>query len=503
MALSKRDKQARDKYLEKIRLIRERTHQTGDASPEAKAKRVARAKVDPKFFIEYYFPHYATAECADFQIKAGKKNLKKKRWKAVLEWARGLAKSTNGDIFMPLQNWINDECWCHVTISANAQAAKVLLSDMQAEFEANQRFIADFGYQVVDGSWEEGNFRTRNGSAFFSRGRGQKLRGLKNGTHRVDSVTIDDIDDDETSKNPRRVRQYIEWVNTAVMGLGDVGCFRVRIVNNRIAKHTIMGHFADHPGWDHIKVNALNKKGEPSWWQKYTKEYYKELEATTNWVSFQTEYMNNPIVEGGIFKQEWFQFAKLPPWKDFDHVVGYWDIAFTGNSTSDFNAVNLEGVVGRNFWTIDCFVRQTEMKNAIRWMYEKDEVAKKKGVHIMWYCERQFWNAPVEEALREVAKEYGYEIHVIRDDRVKSNKLDRMISMSFYWQQYRKFYNSELKNTHDGKTMVAQTMAVEPGMKSNDDGPDCQEGSLSKLQVRTRSEDRLPVVGKRKRPNSY
>jgi phage terminase large subunit-like protein len=502
--MRKVDKEAKQRYLDKLRLIRESGQLHIDESPEQMQAVLKRCQDgDFDFFVQKFFPHYATDPCAKFQIKSFKVMLKDPRYLGVREEARGHAKTTRACVFEPIYLWAFDDLKNCLITSVNGGMAKVLLSDLQAEFEANAMLIKYFGEQKTNGDWADGQFRTKNGAMFSSRGRGEKLRGLKNGPIRVQHVVADDLDDDEQSRNPKRVKQTIEWFNKAVMGLGDKGTFRVVIVNNRIAEHTVMGHFAAHPKWDHRKVNALDKNGVPSWPEKYTKQYFRDLEASTNYVTFQTEYMNNPIVEGDVYKLEQFQKGKVPPLNKFDHIVGYWDIAFTGNKTSDFNAVDVEGFIDGDFWTIDCYCRQSGMKQAIHWMYDRDEEFKKKGVHIIWYCERQFWNAPVEDAMAEVAKERGYELAIIRDDRQKGNKVDRMISMSFYWQRLRKWYNEAKWNGYDMKTMVAQTLAVGPGMKGKDDGPDATEGAVSKLQIRTRTMSREPIVGRRSRPDSY
>jgi len=503
MSLSKADKEARDRYLEKLRLIRESGHLVIGETQADKLARIERAKVDYNYFVRTYFPHYAESDCAKFHVTAANKVKKNKLYRGVWEWARGLAKSTHATIFIPIWLWIQNDLNTAVVISVNSKAANTLLSDLQAEFEANPQLIRDFGEQKVQGDWEEGNFRTKNGCAFHARGRGEKLRGLRNRANRPDYVVMDDLDDDEACRNPRRVREYVQWVMKAVMGISGMGTFRTIIVNNRIAPITIMGHFADHPKWHHIKVNALDKTGKPSWPEHYTLAWYKEKEESTTMQSFQTEYMNNPMVEGDVYKASMIQHGKCPPLKSFDHIVGYWDIAFTGNATSDFNAVVLMGVIGRNYWTIDCYVRQSAMSGAINFIYEKDAEIKKAGVHCMWYAERQFWNAPVEDAMREMSQRMKVEVPIIRDDRQKGNKLDRLISMSFYWQQMRHFYNEAGKATYDQQTLIAQTLAIEPGMKSNDDGPDAQGGAIDKLVIRTKINDRMPMMGERKRPIAY
>ena len=72
-------------------------------------KRIARARKDYNYFVQYYFPHYCTNQatgeavpCASFHIKAAKDILANRTGKFVFQWARGHAKSTHMDIFIPI-----------------------------------------------------------------------------------------------------------------------------------------------------------------------------------------------------------------------------------------------------------------------------------------------------------------------------------------------------------------------------------------------------------------
>ncbi len=64
--------------------------------------------------------------------------------------------------------------------------------------------------------------------AFFARGRGQSPRGLRHKESRPDYIVIDDLDDDELCKNPRRVRELTDWVKEALFGALDVDFCRAR-----------------------------------------------------------------------------------------------------------------------------------------------------------------------------------------------------------------------------------------------------------------------------------
>ena len=92
-----------------------------------------------------------------------------------------------------------------ILVSKSEDAADRLLGDLQAELQYNNLLIRDFGPQVVDGSWTDGEFKTKSGCLFISLGRGQTPRGIKDRGLRPDYIIIDDIDDDELVRNPRRV----------------------------------------------------------------------------------------------------------------------------------------------------------------------------------------------------------------------------------------------------------------------------------------------------------
>ena len=178
-SLKKEDKLALDRYLEKLSQIQQFSQVNLNESDKDKKLRIARAKKDYAFFVKYYFPHYATSDCADFHIEAAKYILKHRNCVDVEAWFRGAAKSTHLDIMVPFWLWLNNELDVMLLIGKSADDAKILLSDLQAEFEANPQILADFGEQKSIGGWGEGNFVTKNGVAFYSLGRGQSPLGVR------------------------------------------------------------------------------------------------------------------------------------------------------------------------------------------------------------------------------------------------------------------------------------------------------------------------------------
>ena len=160
------DKQAKEKYLEKLRVIKEGTAINPFETPEEKAEIIARLSKDPEFLCIFLFPHYATAKPAWFHIRIAKYALRHKWFRMLVRWGRGLAKSVWVDIFIPIFLWINGEFIYAVIVGNNYDKACDLTDDLKAEFESNQRLIHYFGNQVLEGHWESGDFRTKDGRFF-------------------------------------------------------------------------------------------------------------------------------------------------------------------------------------------------------------------------------------------------------------------------------------------------------------------------------------------------
>ena len=196
--MKKEDKIALERYQKKLEFAKVSGGVNPFESDADKKARKEKAKKDPRFMIEYYFPHYAEARNAEFQMEFMKIVRKRKTFKGFCEWGRALAKSVICDIFLPFWLWMNDELEYLVLISVNKDRAAELLEDLQAEFEANPRIIHDFGPQKNLGSWESGNFITNGGLRCKALGARQSVRGLRKKNRRPDMCIIDDLETEET-----------------------------------------------------------------------------------------------------------------------------------------------------------------------------------------------------------------------------------------------------------------------------------------------------------------
>lgn len=487
------DKQALARYQDKLEMIRSGMNINPNETREEQLKRITRAKKDVAFFVRTYFPHYATAESADFQIDLAKKTLANPTCKILVRWGRGLAKSVWSDVVIPMWLWINDDIGYMVIVGNNYDKACILLGDLQAEFESNQLLIRDFGEQVKFGNWEDGYFRTKNGFIAKALGMGQEVRGLRVQSRRPDYIVCDDLEDKDTVKNPKRQDEVVKWVEASLLPTMDGSRRRYLHPNNDFTPRSIQNQLeAKHPNWTLSRIDACRGADRfPRWVEKYPTTYYKELEQEIGTIALESEYNNEPHVEGTIFTDELIQWGKRPNLDKFSLIIGFWDVAYSGKN--DYNAVKVWGLHGRNFWHLKAFCKQCKMNEAVRFMYDYEK-SLPPTVIVHWRVEKQFWNDPVREAISAVEREMGRPLNIVVVDRPTSKKYDRILSLHPYYQNGRTYYDEAEKANNDMQVGIAQLKSIEPGYKTHDDAPDADEQAINILAAHVRTDAFEPLI---------
>ena len=460
-------------------------------TPEVKDSRVARARRDYAFFVETYFPHLAHKKCGKFHLTAARYLISHNDTRALFEWARGHAKSSHLSLLIPLWLKIQQprQLSVMVLVSKSEDMAVRLLSDLQAELQYNQAFIRDFGSQVKAGSWSEGEFRTSDGCLFVALGRGQSPRGLKDRGKRPDYIVIDDIDDDELIRNPRRVGDALEWALTALAGTMAMGRGRFVMVGNRIGKDSILSRFAERPGIYHTCVNALDRNGLPSWPENYTPDEIRRMREFIGERRFQKEYMNNPINEGAVFQRKHIQFGKILDLKQYRTLICYTDPSFKNSATADYKATLLVGKTPTGeFHVIKSFVDQTSVTNMVAWHYLIVDYVEGR-VPVLYYMEANFMQDLLLDEFKTVGSITGQQIPIRGDARSKPDKFARIEAMSPLFERGLVLLNEREKDSPGMITLIDQLLMFEKGSRSHDDAPDALEGALWLLSKRTRSSD--------------
>ena len=468
--------------------------------------RIRRLRSDYAAFVDYYFPHWTVnpetgkaTPCAPFHVSAANAILKDRNIKAAFQWHRGAAKSTNMDVFVPM--WLmaqeHREINVMVLVGKSEDNAKTLLGDIQAELQYNQRYIHDFGEQYNVGSWEEGEFVTRSEVAFFARGRGQSPRGLRYRSHRPDYVIVDDLDDDELVESPGRVNKLFDWLRSALFGTLDGGRGRFIMVGNLIAKNSVLARWCDIKSVHVTRVNIYDNRGNVSWAAKWTPQEVKDIEAVVGYRAFQKEYMNNPIIEGAIFRNEWIRWGKRPTWSKFSEIVLYIDPSFKGSTKNDYKAAKLWGKAGTTLYHLRAFVRQSSVAEMVRWCYDLYEWTREQGIAVRWYMEANFMQDTILDEFRREGELRGYQLPITGDKRKKPDKFQRVEAISPLWERGFVVYDETQRDDPDMLAGIDQTLAFEKGMRGHDDAPDADEGAIWMLQRDTRTKSFTPSFGRR------
>ena len=500
------ESQAYKKWVDHCSNIQNSTIVAITETPTEKHDRIERAKKDYAFFVEYYFPHYATAKVPLFHIAMARLVKAFPVLMLLVIWGRGLAKSVVGDILLPMWLWINGETIYMVIIGNNEDKAEILLNDIQAEFANNARIKHDFGDQVVAGRWAKGGFSCKERFTAKAIGMGQDARGLREGAQRPNYIVADDLEDKDTLRNPKKQDEIVQWIERAIIPTMDGPVRRFLFLQNNFAPRTIQNQLAArHPKWRVNRVNACSNDPDrkPTWHEKYPDNYYQELEsgdAGLGTITLESEYNNTPFIEGSVFTADMIQWGKPPRIDHFEFIVGRWDPAYSGKN--DYNAVRVWGLKDHKFWLIGSFVRQCKMGDAVRWMYQYYERLPQ-GVQVHWRVESQFWNDPLREAIKDVEKEKKYFLGISVTDSPKGKKLDRLISMHPYYQNGRVYWSETEKANNDTQVGLAQLLGIEPGYRTHDDAPDADQQAITDLVSVDRQMSFEPIIGRRSVNNSW
>ncbi|PQL34534.1 hypothetical protein C5Z00_07395 [Bacteroides caccae] len=498
--------EAQQRWQEHCKHVETITSEQRQESYEEQGNNIRRAQKDYAYFCRRYFPHYCKCDNGKFQNDAARYVKEHPNMKGVFMWPRGHAKSTHFDIMIPLWLKFQETPSIHVmvVVGKSEESADTLLGDLQAELQYNKYLQRDFGEQYNAGSWETGQFVTRDGTAFFARGRGQSPRGLRYRERRPDYIVIDDLDDDELCQNESRVRILTDWVKEALFGALDGGRGRFIMVGNLISKNSVLAHIAKTPTVHLSRIDAIDRNGEPVWREKWTREEVETQAAFMGYRAFQKEMMNNPITEGAVFRADWIRWKKPCRLQDYDSIVLYIDPSWKGTGKNDYKACKvwarprkgLKNYSHTELHHLRAFVRQCSVSEMVRWLYDFHE-SLPENVVCYYYMEANFMQDMILDEFTAEGNIRGYQLPIAPDTRKKPDKFARIEAISPLWERGFVFYSETQRDDPDMKAGIEQTLAFEKGTRAHDDGPDADEGAVYKLQKQVRQEQFVPSFGRR------
>jgi len=321
-------------------------------TPEKQTERKERSKYDLLYFCVTYLPHYYTVEFGDFHEEW--EELTEIRDEFVLVGApREHAKSTFFTFGVPIRHICYALRWFQLVISdTNDQATGFTLA-IRLELEENPRIRHDFG-DLKGNIWKANDFTTTNGIRTLARGKGEKVRGLKNRQHRPDFAVIDDFENDENVENPRLVEKGKKWIRRAVIASMGAG-YTAMMVGNLFHPKSIISQFIaekDEEG-EPLYVSRVydcwldygKPDQRPLWPALWPPERLEKKQRQMGTTDFNAEMRNLTGAEDSPFREEWFKnYHRIEIADRTLLVASFVDPSATSHEKSDYKAVVTVGM---------------------------------------------------------------------------------------------------------------------------------------------------------------
>ena len=411
--------------LQKI-LSRMKTEATvfPEDTDEARRGRREKASTDKLWFLKTYLPHYFDTDFAEFHKDLVALSGIRGTPSAVAA-PRGHGKSA---LLMGLELHSILFATRHFLIIASATEDVAIghTTFLRLELEENPRIIQDFGELRGGYKWEEGDFITRNNVRVLARGIGQKVRGIKYRQWRPQYFRLDDMEDDASARNPKRVKKALDWVSSAVIPAGQEAGLEATIifVGTNINRRSVLDNLLHHPdysAWCRKSYPALLPNGQPLWPQKYSLADLGKIKGVIGTKAWQSEMMQEPRDEEGDFQEGWIRYyhpAELQGLESLLVKTLAIDPSIKETSTACYKAIitvgmDPEGII----YVLDAFIRRCSINQMIESAYLRHTEFGPKTVGLETVAGQEFL---LNEFNRTAAKK-GYHLPLVRIEQ-KENK---------------------------------------------------------------------------------
>jgi len=473
-----------DKWADQLKgWIRESVSPFEDDTPEKQAERKDHARWDRLFFFETYLPHYFYVEFEDFH----------EEWSEIADTSdeivpiaapREHAKSTFFTFGVPIHDIAYEIKHFIMIVSDAGEQATGFTVPIRIELEENPRLRHDFG-EFRGRKWRDGDFVTANGVRILARGRGEKVRGLKNMQYRPDRVIVDDLENDKNVKNPRLVKEGLDWLLQAVLGSLADG-FSFTMVGNKFAPRSILGQLLseiDQETGEKLypcgrEYDAIREDGSPLWPALWSLERLEKRRRQMGTVRFNKEMRNRVGAEESPIREAWIIYVPLvelmirKTWR----VGAFLDPSGKSAETNDYKAIV---VVGRDDETrlmdvLHAWIRHATVNEMWRMVWQIDEeFACGMGVEINMFEDFLL------DSYRAYAEKAGRYVHLMKEHHA-TDKIARIVNRISPLVEFGKL---RFVKGHSDQDLLVEQLIYILDQNINDDGPDALEGAISLVEV--------------------
>lgn len=460
-----------------VNRMKQETTPFRDDSEKAKKERITRGRSDRLWFFQTYMPHYFSRPFAPFH-KEWNTLADSKDEPVFLAAPREHGKSVFWTLGVPVHDICHEISPFDLIVSDTEDLAGDFNQFIQIEVEENERLRQDFGDLTNHGNWEAKDFTTRNGVRILARGRGQKVRGLRNRQHRVKRIIIDDLENDSNVKNPRLVKDTIDWILEALINtLGEGGS--LTMINNIISKRGVLAQMIDMRREDDPEAprfisrvyKALLDGDVPLWPEVWSKARLLKKKGQIGSVRFNKEFQNDPKDDDGLFQEEWIRYYH--PEELVGKVLRIYtaiDPSMKKGESSDYKAIVTVGIDSDGItYVLDAFIRRCSVDNMARTIYSRYEELHPLAVGMEDNSLGEFAQSPFDL----VAKDKGYHLPITYNTHTipKEARIGRMSPLV-------ERGIIRFQKGHSDQDLLVEQLNYFPSSTMNDDGPDALEGAV-------------------------
>jgi hypothetical protein len=364
-----------------------------DDTREKRAQRIDRATGEDwdafEFFARTYFPHvfglpFCTAHEVMFEQVETHPGI------TAITGFRGLGKTVLMGVVYPLWKIVKGERYV-IHTAADVDLSEERTAFTRHELTENRRLLGDFPeLEVLD--QDDRYFFLRNKTLIRARSIKQSHRGTINPrtATRPGLIVCDDIDKEENMGNlsigRRRMDKIIQELGGA---LAPDGSGKVVWLGNLVHPNYAICQFmdaikgelaADRPEAELSAAQVLrsrqrailrfpleNTKGRSVWEAQYPTDTLPDLRLKFGQAGYLREMLGVPVIEGNIFKHDWFKRWNSLPLK-FRRVWLYADPAW--GEKGCFKAIIVTGYDGNRFYVLRVWVRRTENTRFFRYLFD-------------------------------------------------------------------------------------------------------------------------------------
>lgn len=452
----------------------------GPAQPP-RDQRLARARQDPFYFFSTYLPHYFSDPFAPFHRHLI--DLLAPRGSAVVPVVvaapRGFAKSTLVSFGYALHQVLFGLRRFVVLGSDTADLACDQVSYLRLELSHNQRLKEDFGH-LTEVSGPADDFVTGPEVRLLARGRGQRLRGLKHGRHRPDLVILDDMENDQNVRNPRLVRQLLEWISQAVYPAIDPGG-SLFIIGTVLARGSALATLLASPDEPYCRYTrrvyrALDEQGRSLWPQRHPAQELLRQKELMGSAAFNKEKQNDPRDDQGMFQEHWLRSYHPGEIEGVPlAVAGFLDPSLAAGQSGDFKAVVTVGLDQARglFFVLDAFIRRCSMHQLVRAVLGRQA---RYGYLVFGVEDNLFQRLLIDEFARAaIEQQVTLPLKGITHRLAKETRLAGLAPLVERGLV-------RFRPGHSDQSLLMEQLIHFPSPSVHDDGPDALQGAIALLQ---------------------